>query len=61
MKKTEGGAAPTPTIQVIERMFSLIDVLASREDPMPLKEISERTGLPPSAIARARASPRSLT
>jgi hypothetical protein len=32
MKKTAGGAAPKPTIQVIERMFALIDVLASRED-----------------------------
>ncbi len=52
MKKTEGGAAPTPTIQVIERMFALIDVLASREDPMPLKEISERTGLHPSTTHR---------
>jgi DNA-binding IclR family transcriptional regulator len=52
MKKTEAGAAPTPTIQVIERMFALIDVLASREEPMPLKEISERTGLHPSTTHR---------
>ena len=35
----------TPSIQVIERMFALIDVLASREDAMSLKEISEKTGL----------------
>jgi DNA-binding IclR family transcriptional regulator len=52
MKKTEGGPQPAPTIQVIERMFSLIDVLASREEPMPLKEISERTGLHPSTTHR---------
>jgi IclR family transcriptional regulator, carbohydrate utilization repressor len=52
MKKTESAAPPTPTIQVIERMFALIDVLASREEPMPLKEISERTGLHPSTTHR---------
>lgn len=52
MKKTDGAAPPTPTIQVIERMFALIDVLASREEPMPLKEISERTGLHPSTTHR---------
>jgi DNA-binding IclR family transcriptional regulator len=33
-------------------MFALIDVLASREEPMPLKEISERTGLHPSTTHR---------
>ena len=42
----------TPNIQVIERMFSLIDVLASREDAISLKEISERTGLHPSTTHR---------
>lgn len=42
----------TPNIQVIERMFALIDVLASREDAMSLKEISERTGLHPSTTHR---------
>jgi DNA-binding IclR family transcriptional regulator len=52
MKKTDGAAPPTPTIQVIERMFALIDVLASREEPMPLKEISQRTGLHPSTTHR---------
>jgi DNA-binding IclR family transcriptional regulator len=35
----------TPNIQVIERIFSLMDVLASREEAISLKEISERTGL----------------
>ena len=52
MKKTDGTAPPTPTIQVIERMFALIEVLASREEPMQLKEISERTGLHPSTTHR---------
>lgn len=42
----------TPTIQVIERMFTLIDVLAAREDAMSLKEISEKTGLHPSTAHR---------
>ncbi len=45
MRKTDANAASTPTVQVIERMFSLIDVLASREEAISLKEISEKTGL----------------
>jgi IclR family transcriptional regulator, carbohydrate utilization repressor len=42
----------TPTVQVIERMFTLIDVLASREEAMPLKEISEKACLHPSTAHR---------
>jgi DNA-binding IclR family transcriptional regulator len=42
----------TPNIQVIERMFSLIDVLASKEEAISLKEISEKTGLHPSTTHR---------
>lgn len=42
----------TPNIQVLERMFTLIDVLASREEAISLKEISERTGLHPSTAHR---------
>ncbi|MCX8516480.1 MAG: IclR family transcriptional regulator [Rhodoferax sp.] len=38
-------APNSPLVQVIERMFSLMDVLASREDPVTLKEISEKAGL----------------
>jgi DNA-binding IclR family transcriptional regulator len=49
MKKTEGS---TPTIQVLERMFSLLDVLASHRDPVSLKGISEQTGLHPSTAHR---------
>src|SRR5437868_11992396 len=52
MRKNDSGAPATPTIQVIERMFSLIDVLASREEAVSLKEISEKTGLHPSTTHR---------
>lgn len=41
-----------PAIQVLERMFSLLDVLASHTDPVSLKEISEKTGLHPSTAHR---------
>lgn len=52
MRRARPDTHQTPTIQVIERMFSLIDVLASRQDPMSLKEISEQTGLHPSTTHR---------
>ncbi|MFM8864857.1 MAG: IclR family transcriptional regulator [Limnohabitans sp.] len=52
MRKADSTAPATPTIQVIERMFTLIDVLASREDAISLKEISEKTGLHPSTAHR---------
>jgi DNA-binding IclR family transcriptional regulator len=52
MKPSDTNAPAAPTVQVIERMFALIDVLASREDAMSLKEISERTGLHPSTTHR---------
>ena len=45
MRKTDSDVTTTPTVQVIERMFALIDVLASREEAISLKEISERAGL----------------
>ena len=51
MRKAAPPAA-TPTIQVIERIFSLIDVLASREEAISLKEIAEKTGLHPSTAHR---------
>jgi DNA-binding IclR family transcriptional regulator len=44
--------AQTPTIQVLERCFALLDVLASHPDPVTLKEVSERTGLHPSTAHR---------
>jgi DNA-binding IclR family transcriptional regulator len=52
MKKTDSSISSTPTVQVIERMFMLMDVLASREDAISLKDISERTGLHPSTTHR---------
>ncbi len=52
MRKADHTAPATPTIQVIERMFTLIDVLASREEAISLKEISEKTGLHPSTAHR---------
>ena len=42
----------TPAVQVLERMFALVNVLASREGNMSLKEISEKTGLHPSTAHR---------
>ncbi len=45
MPKPASGASPTPTVQVIERMFTLMDVLASREEAISLKEISTKAGL----------------
>jgi IclR family transcriptional regulator, carbohydrate utilization repressor len=41
-----------PSVQVIERIFTLLDVLASREEAVSLKEISENTGLHPSTAHR---------
>lgn len=52
MRKAESSTPAVPAIQVIERMFSLIDVLASREEAISLKEISEKTGLHPSTAHR---------
>jgi DNA-binding IclR family transcriptional regulator len=42
----------TPAIQVIERIFKLMDLLASRQEAMSLKEISEKTQLHPSTAHR---------
>ncbi len=52
MKKQPADVQPKPSVQVLERMFQLIDVLASREESVSLKEISERTGLHPSTAHR---------
>ena len=32
-----------PTVQVIERMFTLLEILAGREEAVSLKEISEKS------------------
>ena len=52
MRNTDSSITTPPTVQVIERMFMLIDVLASREEAISLKEISEKTGLHPSTTHR---------
>ena len=52
MRQKDSSRPSAPSIQVLERMFALIDVLASREEAISLKEISERTGLHPSTPHR---------
>jgi DNA-binding IclR family transcriptional regulator len=52
MKKKDPDAVSTPTVQVIDRMFTLMNVLASREEALTLKEISEKAGLHPSTAHR---------
>ncbi|HOE43298.1 MAG TPA: IclR family transcriptional regulator [Rhodoferax sp.] len=52
MRITDSGIPAVPTVQVIERMFTLLDVLAARQDAMPLREISEKAGLHPSTTHR---------
>jgi DNA-binding IclR family transcriptional regulator len=52
MAKKDPDLPSTPAVQVLERMFTLIDVLASREEAVPLKEISEKAGLHPSTAHR---------
>ncbi len=47
-----GKDSQTPTIQVLERSFALLDLLANHPDPVSLKEISDRTGLHPSTAHR---------
>jgi DNA-binding IclR family transcriptional regulator len=42
----------SPSIQVLARAFSLLDELASHQDPVSLKELSARTGLHPSTAHR---------
>lgn len=52
MREADPGIVSLPTVQVIERMFTLIDILASREEAMSLKEISEKAGLHASTAHR---------
>ena len=54
---TKPSSSPTgrreqPAIQVIERMFSILDALAEQSEPAPLKLIAERCGLHPSTAHR---------
>lgn len=52
MAKKDPDIPSVPAVQVIERMFTLIDVLAAREEAVSLKEISEKAGLHPSTAHR---------
>lgn len=52
MSKNNHDLPSVPAVQVIERIFCLIDVLASRKDAVSLKEISEKSGLHPSTAHR---------
>jgi IclR family transcriptional regulator, carbohydrate utilization repressor len=45
-------AAATPAIQVLERSFALLDLLAAQKEPVSLKDISAHTGLHPSTAHR---------
>jgi DNA-binding IclR family transcriptional regulator len=52
MKKTDSALTAKPTVQVIERIFTLLEIMADREEAMTLKEISEKSGLHPSTTHR---------
>ena len=52
MTKQDSNSPLAPAVQVIERMFTLINVLASREEAMTLKDISDKAGLHPSTAHR---------
>ena len=52
MKKPKSATATTPTVQVLERMFTLLEILANREEAVSLKEISEKSGLHSSTAHR---------
>ena len=52
MKNSDISTQTTPTVQVIGRMFTLLEILAGREEAVSLKEISEKSGLHPSTAHR---------
>ncbi|EJN05751.1 transcriptional regulator [Herbaspirillum sp. YR522] len=52
MKKEAAGETESISIQVIERMVSLLDALAAYPDPVSLKELSAATALHPSTAHR---------
>jgi DNA-binding IclR family transcriptional regulator len=52
MRKKDNDLATSPSIQVLERMFTLMDVLAAKDGAATLKEISEKTQLHPSTTHR---------
>jgi DNA-binding IclR family transcriptional regulator len=52
MTKSTASQHTTPTVQVLERMFTLLDILAAHEQPVSLKDIAEQAGLHPSTAHR---------
>jgi DNA-binding IclR family transcriptional regulator len=52
MTKRKDSLSATPTVQVIERMFTLFEILAAHEEPVSLKDIAEQSGLHPSTAHR---------
>lgn len=50
--KTIAPSKPAPAIQVLERMFALIDALSAHSDAMALKDISAQVGLHASTTHR---------
>jgi IclR family transcriptional regulator, carbohydrate utilization repressor len=44
--------AATPTIQVLERAFALLELLAGADEALTLKQISDKSGLHPSTAHR---------
>jgi len=55
-KPSSVSEAPKNSIQVIERMMALLEVLAEAQDPVSLKQLSQVTGLHPSTAHRILAS-----
>lgn len=56
MAETQEPKESKNSIQVIERMTSLLDVLAEASDPVPLKHLAQATGLHPSTAHRILAA-----
>lgn len=52
MTKAPANSSSTPTVQVLERMFTLLDILAAHEQPVTLKQIAEAAELHPSTAHR---------
>lgn len=52
LARPDSPTGPTPTIQVLDRAFAVLNMLALQQEPMSLKDISERTGLHPSTAHR---------
>ena len=52
MTKVQSALPAKPIVQVIDRIFTLLEILAEGEEAIPLKEISEKSGLHPSTAHR---------